>query len=86
MFSCSPCEAVGGAGGTLLGGLELKQNLTFFDRVDRVEILPRSNVGWIECKFFTRSSVYLGALPESPVFKGDARSASLMTTCAVARS
>ena len=41
---------------------------------------PGQTWGLIEWNFFTRSRVELGALPESPVSKGDSWSASILTT------
>ena len=70
MASCSPRVLVGGAGCALLGGLELKLNLTVLGiGVDWVNFFHSvKHGGWIEWKFFTLSLVAC-ALSQSRLYR-----------------
>lgn len=67
MSSCSPCVPVGGAGCALLGGLELRLNLTVVGiGVDRMGILHPIEGGAGSRGYASLDPICLDALLESP--------------------
>ena len=71
MFSCSPCVPVGGAGCVLLGGLELKMNLTVLGiGIDRMEILHRAKGGVDRLEILHSIASTLGRFPKVAFVKG----------------